>query len=345
MSPSVVCSNCARAVTSPVPSRILAVQAHVSPPSRIQQQRFASILASLSDIPAAYNKRIRVGRGPSSGYGKTSGRGHKGQKQHGKVPRGFEGGQTPIEVVHGKYGFKNLYIWVFLVAMLQWLMTCSFSVDMTTLPISRIQSWIAQGRISPDHPITVRELVRSNCISMPKDGVKLLATSFSHQGSIDAQPPLTQPLHIVVSRASAAAIAAVEQAGGKITTRYYTRWAIQKIVAGKMDPMVSLRAEPIAMLTTPATPKGEEDDAAGKEPGIIANTPQPQTQYPLRLPDAISRKAIEYYRDPAHRGYLAHTVEEGRGPSLYHRPPNERAALERAAQARSRRKIEENRIW
>lgn len=75
-----------------------------------QQHRSASILSSLSDNPGAYNKRIRRGRGPSSGKGKTSGRGHKGQKQHGKVPRGFNGGQTPIEVVHGKRGFENQYV-------------------------------------------------------------------------------------------------------------------------------------------------------------------------------------------------------------------------------------------
>lgn len=72
-----------------------------------QQHRAASILNSLSDNKGAYNKRIRVGRGPSSGKGKTSGRGHKGQKQHGKVPAGFNGGQTPEEVVHGSRGFEN----------------------------------------------------------------------------------------------------------------------------------------------------------------------------------------------------------------------------------------------
>lgn len=71
------------------------------------QHRHASILTSLSDTKGAYNKRIRRGRGPSSGKGKTSGRGHKGQKQHGKVPAGFNGGQTPEEIVHGSRGFVN----------------------------------------------------------------------------------------------------------------------------------------------------------------------------------------------------------------------------------------------
>lgn len=72
-----------------------------------QTRRPASILSQLSDNKSAYNKKIRVGRGPSSGYGKTSGRGHKGQKQHGKVPVGFNGGQTPDWVVSGKRGEKN----------------------------------------------------------------------------------------------------------------------------------------------------------------------------------------------------------------------------------------------
>jgi large subunit ribosomal protein L15 len=75
-----------------------------------QQSRNAHILASLSDTPGSYNKRIRRGRGPASGKGKTSGRGHKGQKQHGKVPAGFNGGQTPEIVVHGERGFNNVYV-------------------------------------------------------------------------------------------------------------------------------------------------------------------------------------------------------------------------------------------
>lgn len=72
------------------------------------QNRAASILSQLSDNKSAYNHRIRRGRGPASGKGKTSGRGHKGQKQHGKVPAGFTGGQTPIEIVHGRQGFENM---------------------------------------------------------------------------------------------------------------------------------------------------------------------------------------------------------------------------------------------
>jgi len=72
------------------------------------QQRAASILANLSDTPGAYHKKIRRGRGPSSGKGKTAGRGYNGQKSKGKVPRGLNGGQTPVEVSHGLRGFNNV---------------------------------------------------------------------------------------------------------------------------------------------------------------------------------------------------------------------------------------------
>ena len=76
------------------------------------QHRYASILTSLSDNPGAYHKKIRLGRGPASGKGKTSGRGHKGQKQHGKVPQGFNGGQTTLEKLKGSRGFKNVYAYI-----------------------------------------------------------------------------------------------------------------------------------------------------------------------------------------------------------------------------------------
>lgn len=93
----------------------LAVSSKTSIPSFLlpflhTQSRNASILSSLSDRPGAYNRRIRRGRGPASGNGGKSGRGSDGQKQHGKVPAGFNGGQTPEHIVHGKYGFKNLSV-------------------------------------------------------------------------------------------------------------------------------------------------------------------------------------------------------------------------------------------
>ncbi|KAF8532842.1 ribosomal protein L18e/L15P [Trichophaea hybrida] len=167
------------------------------------QVRHASILGDLRDVPEAYNKRIRRGRGPSSGKGKTSGRGHKGQKQHGKVPAGFAGGQTPLEKVHGVRGFKNV-----------------FSVEMSPLNLDKLQQWIDAGRIDPTKPITFKELLDTRAVHGIKDGVKLLGNGAA---------TFKSPIDITVSRASASAIEAIEKAGGKVTTRFFNKIGIKSI--------------------------------------------------------------------------------------------------------------------
>ena len=53
-------------------------------------------LSDLSPAPGSTHRRKRLGRGPGSGHGKTSGHGHKGDKARGTVRPGFEGGQTPL---------------------------------------------------------------------------------------------------------------------------------------------------------------------------------------------------------------------------------------------------------
>ena len=67
-------------------------------------------LNELSDIRGARTARKRVGRGIGSGTGKTSGRGHKGQKSRSGVSlAGFEGGQMPLYRRLPKRGFHNLF--------------------------------------------------------------------------------------------------------------------------------------------------------------------------------------------------------------------------------------------
>ncbi|KAL9593877.1 MAG: hypothetical protein Q9219_007344 [cf. Caloplaca sp. 3 TL-2023] len=258
------------------------------------QQRSASILSGISDNPGAYHKKIRRGRGPSSGKGKTSGRGHKGQKQHGKVPRGFNGGQTPDEVVHGTRGFDNV-----------------LSLEMKPLNLEKVQAWIEQGRLDPSKPITIKELAKSRCVNGVKDGVKLLA-----KGSEN----ISSPLNIIVSRASTSAIAAIEASGGSVTTRYYTHSSIKRIIKGESDPIHSLQSQI-------------------KIPGESGPGP-----YPKRLPDPTSRKAIEYYRDPAHRGYLSHQLEEGQGPSLFFKTPGTGKFIAKKVKKKAAGGLE-NRIW
>ena len=61
--------------------------------------------------PGANKSTKRVGRGPGSGHGKTSTRGHKGQKSRsgGGVRPGFEGGQMPLQRRLPKRGFTNIF--------------------------------------------------------------------------------------------------------------------------------------------------------------------------------------------------------------------------------------------
>ena len=66
-------------------------------------------LNTLSPAPGSRKSAKRVGRGIGSGYGKTAGRGHKGQKARsgGTVAAGFEGGQMPLQKRLPKYGFTS----------------------------------------------------------------------------------------------------------------------------------------------------------------------------------------------------------------------------------------------
>jgi large subunit ribosomal protein L15 len=69
----------------------------------------SGMLSRLPVLRGATKKNKRVGRGPGSGHGKTSTRGHKGKKArtHGVVPRGYEGGQMPLHRRLPKFGFHN----------------------------------------------------------------------------------------------------------------------------------------------------------------------------------------------------------------------------------------------
>ena len=64
---------------------------------------------SLNTVSRTSKTKKRIGRGPGSGSGKTSGRGHKGlgSRSGGKVRAGFEGGQMPLQKRVPKYGFSS----------------------------------------------------------------------------------------------------------------------------------------------------------------------------------------------------------------------------------------------
>src|SRR5579875_1405250 len=148
-------------------------------------------LNELRDNPGARRKSKRLGRGIGSGKGKTSGKGVKGQKARtGVALNGFEGGQMPIYRRLPKRGFTN-----------------PFRKEYAPVNLDALERAIAAGRLDPEQPIGEDNLRAAGLVRGGKDGVRLLA-----RGGI------TRALRLTVAGASAAARAAIEQAGGSVTT-------------------------------------------------------------------------------------------------------------------------------
>ena len=138
----------------------------------------------LGSINASQEKvtRRRVGRGIGSGLGKTSGRGHKGQKARsgGGVRRGFEGGQTPLYRRLPKRGFKNIHANTYT------------EVTLTMLNQSKSEK------------VNAESLIKDGIISKANDGIVVLATG-----------NLSKKLTVQATRFTKAAKEKIEAAGGK----------------------------------------------------------------------------------------------------------------------------------
>ena len=130
-----------------------------------------------------FKRRRRIGRGPGSGHGKTSGRGHKGQKSRsgGYHKVGFEGGQMPLQRRLPKYGFT-----------------------------SRVKRFVDEIRLSElelvdTSPIDLESLQKAGLIGKHIQRVKIIAT-----GSIE-KPVIVKGLGL-----TRGARAAIEAAGGEV---------------------------------------------------------------------------------------------------------------------------------
>jgi large subunit ribosomal protein L15 len=140
-------------------------------------------LHELAPEKGAKSSRKRLGKGPGSGLGKTSGKGHKGHKARsgGGVRPGFEGGQMPIHRRLPKRGFTNI-----------------FKSVVSTINIKDLQRF-ESGSVIDKALLISSGLLKGRC-----DMVKLL-------GAGDINIPLT----VKLNAASKGAIAKVEAAGGK----------------------------------------------------------------------------------------------------------------------------------
>ena len=148
-------------------------------------------LTDINKVDLGHKKRKRVGRGRGSGHGKRSTRGDKGQKaRKGYSMRAvFEGGQTPLFRRLPKRGFH-----------------VPFPKEFSEINIGRIQKAIDEKRLDAKKTITAEILQAAGLIGKIYDGLRLLG-----RGELSAK------VIIEVVGASAAAIAAVEKAGGSVT--------------------------------------------------------------------------------------------------------------------------------
>ena len=138
-------------------------------------------LNELKPAAGSRSKRLRKGRGLSSGHGFTSGRGTKGQKAHGKTRLGFEGGQMPLYRQIPKRGFININRKEYAI------------VNLSTL-----------DRFEDGTEVTPQLLMESGIVKNLKSGVKVLGNG-----------KLTKKLTVKANKFSASAVSAIEAAGGK----------------------------------------------------------------------------------------------------------------------------------
>ncbi len=141
-------------------------------------------LNNLSPMKGSVKKKKRVGRGPASGHGKTSCRGHKGQKSRsgGRIRPGFEGGQMPLQRRLPKRGFKNI-----------------FKKEYELINIRDLKAF------DPGTDLDAAAFKDAGIIRGTKDGVKLLGAG-----------EISYPLKIKIDRVSKKAREKVEAAGGKV---------------------------------------------------------------------------------------------------------------------------------
>jgi large subunit ribosomal protein L15 len=140
-------------------------------------------LDDLKPDPGSRKRNKRVGRGIGSGHGKTSCKGHKGQKARSGGPKGpaFEGGQMPLQRRLPKRGFKN-----------------RFAVEYAIINLKDINT------IEGVDLITVDVLIEKGIVKDLKSGLKVL-------GEGEIQRPVT----IHADAFSASALAKIAAAGGK----------------------------------------------------------------------------------------------------------------------------------
>ncbi len=147
------------------------------------QEKRVPILSRLSPPEGAVRGKNRIGRGIGSGWGKTGGKGQKGQKARGTMKRlGFQGGQMPLQRRLPKIGFNNI-----------------FAVNYAPVNVADLDMFDA-GTVVDEAALRFQRVVRGRW-----DGVKVLASG-----------EITKAISVKVDAISAAAKEKIEKAGGSV---------------------------------------------------------------------------------------------------------------------------------
>ena len=150
-------------------------------------------MTRLNTISQIKVKKMRVGRGIGSGKGKTSGRGHKGQKSRSGVAiKSFEGGQMPLYRRLPKRGFKVL--------------KNQLKQSVAIINLSKIQEIFEKKKILPNVKLNLSTLQKSQLVNKKYSKLKLL-------GSGD----IKEKFDIETNFISNSAKVKVEKLGGKVT--------------------------------------------------------------------------------------------------------------------------------
>jgi large subunit ribosomal protein L15 len=149
-------------------------------------------LNEIANNEGAHRRKAKVGRGSSSGLGKTCGRGVKGAKARtGTKVYGFEGGQMPLYMRLPKRGFNNI-----------------FANDFAEVGLARIQKAIDEKKLDASAKITNETLAKTGLARRSRHGVRLLG------GALSAR------LEFEVAGASSGAIAQIRKAGGSVSLTF-----------------------------------------------------------------------------------------------------------------------------
>ena len=214
-------------------------------------------LNDLKPAPGSVKARKRVGRGVGSGFGKTCGRGHKGQKARsgGGVRPGFEGGQMPLQMRLPKFGFSSR--------------------------IGRVTAEVRTGELNR---------VEAEAIDLAALRKAGLITANIKRARVMLSGEVNKPLTVQGLRVSKGARAAIEAAGGKVIGDWDSTVESEPEKKAEKKPAKKAKAKPAAAEKAEPRPEPEAEPKA-KPAAAEKAKPKPEPEAEPKAKPAVKAKA------------------------------------------------------